>query len=71
MEYRIIFDVKEGNKTVVFGKEFQELKHAFDWADWFLSKHTWAREYKIKPLLNERRKGKNAKFSSRERKNYF
>ena len=61
MEYKIIFTTNnEANKTVVFGKEFQELKGAFDWADWFKSKHDWVSEYKIKPIFSrERRRNRN------------
>lgn len=58
MEYKIIFDVKEGSKTVVFSKDFQELKNAFDWAEWFQQKHAWVNEYKIKPMFEKRRSNK-------------
>lgn len=62
MEYKIIFSTNnETNKTVVFGKEFPELKGAFDWADWFMSKHEWVSEYKIKPVFSERRRKSNEK----------
>ena len=58
-KYKIEFSVKENAaKKVVFSKEFQELKDAFAWGDWFKSKHAWVGEYKIRPIFERRRKKK-------------
>lgn len=58
--YKVIFQVNNEKKSVVFNKDLERLAAVFEWADEFVAKHSWTDEYKIMPIKQRRNKNEQS-----------